>query len=368
MTKRALALLLLLLASTARAEDDAEIAKGFENIRNVYAIEQILDARHALGSKPAPLPPLNDPWGTPYRVDVAAYRVVGAGSDRAFDEASWQAGEQFAGLEGDVVFENGRMFRTNRNWLYQRVVAGGRSAQELAALQKAEVRFILFRTPEVRRATGVELTTMAIEELAARIEAHRKSGGKLSTLVSSPEPLGYDAWGTPLGLTIDGDAYRIVSAGADRVFDPASWDQPAVQDPAADIVFAGGRVTRKPDPRAFVKSVTAGPLPQPLDPARPADPRWRRIGGEVKAPVVIERVEPVYPEDYRRLRLSGIVIIECLISETGEVVDARVLKSIGPEIDMAGVDAVRKWKFRPATLNGEPIPVIFNLTINFKLE
>jgi len=35
---------------------------------------------------------------------------------------------------------------------------------------------------------------------------------------------------------------------------------------------------------------------------------------------------------------------------------------------MAAVDAVREWKFQPATHNGKPIPVLFNLTINFKLE
>ena len=44
-----------------------------------------------------------------------------------------------------------------------------------------------------------------------------------------------------------------------------------------------------------------------------------------------------------------------------------LLKSLGPAMDMAAIDAVRLWSFKPATLDGKPIPVLFNLTINFKL-
>jgi TonB family protein len=86
------------------------------------------------------------------------------------------------------------------------------------------------------------------------------------------------------------------------------------------------------------------------------------------SPVVTERVEPEYPEGYRRARISGIVILELAISETGETENFAVLKSLGPAIDVAAIDAVKKWKFAPATRDGKPIPVLFNLTINFKLK
>ena len=43
----------------------------------------------------------------------------------------------------------------------------------------------------------------------------------------------------------------------------------------------------------------------------------------------------------------------------------RLLKSRGPELDAAAMDAVKQWTFEPGRLNGNPVPVIFNLTVNF---
>ena len=92
-----------------------------------------------------------------------------------------------------------------------------------------------------------------------------------------------------------------------------------------------------------------------------------RVGGDVKAPVVISRVEPIYPEDARKARVAGIVIIEALIDRNGNVREARVLKPLPFALDQAALDSVRQWKFRPGTRNGEPVDVLFNLTINFQL-
>ena len=90
-----------------------------------------------------------------------------------------------------------------------------------------------------------------------------------------------------------------------------------------------------------------------------------RVGGDVKAPVVISRVEPLYTDKAKAARISGIVIVEAVIDRNGNVTDARVLKPLPFGLDQAAVDALRQWKFRPGTLDGEPVDVIFNLTINF---
>ena len=92
-----------------------------------------------------------------------------------------------------------------------------------------------------------------------------------------------------------------------------------------------------------------------------------RVGGDVKAPVIINKVEPIYSEEARRARISGIVIVEAMIDKNGDVRDATVLKPLPFGLDQAALDAVRQWKFRPATLNGEPVDVVFNMTVNFKL-
>jgi len=93
-----------------------------------------------------------------------------------------------------------------------------------------------------------------------------------------------------------------------------------------------------------------------------------RVGGDVKAPVVIYRVEPVYSADARANHVSGIVIVEAVIGRDGLVKNIQVLKPLPFGLDQAAVDAVRQWQFKPGTLNGEPVDVIFNLTVNFKLD
>jgi TonB family protein len=93
-----------------------------------------------------------------------------------------------------------------------------------------------------------------------------------------------------------------------------------------------------------------------------------RVGGDVKAPVAMERVEPVYTEEARKAGISGIVILEAVIGRDGLVKNASVLKPLPFGLDQAAVDAVKQWKFKPGTLDNKPVDVIFNLTILFRLD
>jgi len=99
----------------------------------------------------------------------------------------------------------------------------------------------------------------------------------------------------------------------------------------------------------------------------PPPPGVERVGGEVHAPQVVHRVEPVYPAEARMNKITGIVIVQTTIDATGKVVNVYPLQ--GPqELVAAAVDAVKQWTFEPATLKGKPVPVLFNLTVNFKLN
>jgi protein TonB len=92
------------------------------------------------------------------------------------------------------------------------------------------------------------------------------------------------------------------------------------------------------------------------------------VGRNVKAPRVIRRVEPAYPLTARTNGVKGIVIMQVLIDKTGAVRQVMVLKGLTPDLSQAAVDAVRQWQWAPATLDGKPVDVVFNLTINFKLD
>jgi TonB family protein len=89
-----------------------------------------------------------------------------------------------------------------------------------------------------------------------------------------------------------------------------------------------------------------------------------RVGGEIKPPIKIKDVRPVYPPVAREAGVSGVVIIEVRIGTDGAVEAAHVLKSI-PLLDQAALDAVKQWEFVPTLLNGAPVPIMMTVTVNF---
>jgi TonB family protein len=93
-----------------------------------------------------------------------------------------------------------------------------------------------------------------------------------------------------------------------------------------------------------------------------------RVGADVKAPVMIAKADPHYTDEARKNRVSGIVISEVLIDKAGRVVSVRVLKPLPFGLAQSAVDALKQWRFRPATLNGEPVDIVYNLTTNFRLD
>lgn len=92
-----------------------------------------------------------------------------------------------------------------------------------------------------------------------------------------------------------------------------------------------------------------------------------RIGGNVKTPTKVHDVRPIYPQEAQDARVQGVVILEAVIDGAGSVREAKVLRSI-PVLDQAALDAVQQWQFVPTLLNGNPVPVIMTVTVNFTLQ
>lgn len=93
-----------------------------------------------------------------------------------------------------------------------------------------------------------------------------------------------------------------------------------------------------------------------------------RVGGDVLRPEKISGPDPQYTEIARKARIQGVVILEAIIDKEGNVRNVKVLKPLPMGLDQAAVDAVTSWKFKPATLNGKPVDVYYNLTVNFRLQ
>ncbi len=93
-----------------------------------------------------------------------------------------------------------------------------------------------------------------------------------------------------------------------------------------------------------------------------------KLTGAIARPVLVSRVEPLYPETARRLHQGGTVILQTVIDESGRVIDVEVVKGLGFGLQQAAIDAVSKWRFQPATMNGRAVKVFFNLTVQFSLN
>jgi len=102
--------------------------------------------------------------------------------------------------------------------------------------------------------------------------------------------------------------------------------------------------------------------------AMPVDNEPIRVFGAVTRPVIIDGPQPRYTETGRRAGVQGTVIVEAIINEQGRVTDLRILKTLPMGLDQAAVDAVRSWRFKPATLAGKAVKVFYTLTVNFTLQ
>jgi TonB family protein len=113
---------------------------------------------------------------------------------------------------------------------------------------------------------------------------------------------------------------------------------------------------------AGISAPNAASLPSPeMKPEGPV-----KIGGNVKAPHLISSVMPQYPPVARSSGQQGDVVIETTINKSGNVVGMHVVS--GPaSLRNAAMDALRRWKYEPSKLDGEPVEVQMQVTIKFRL-
>lgn len=82
-------------------------------------------------------------------------------------------------------------------------------------------------------------------------------------------------------------------------------------------------------------------------------------------PVPVRTVAPDYPRELRAHNISGIVMVRCNIDAQGNVAEASIAKSSNENFDNPAMEAVKKWKFKPASENGSPVAITVTIPIKF---
>ncbi len=114
-------------------------------------------------------------------------------------------------------------------------------------------------------------------------------------------------------------------------------------------------------------SMTVLPDRQGLPPFAAGVPRPRCDPG-VTLPKVRREVKPSYTLRAMRDRVAGKVFMQVIAQTDGTVGDARVIRGLHVDLDKEAIKAVRGWQFEPATLNGEPVPVVVTIEMTFTLR
>ena len=112
----------------------------------------------------------------------------------------------------------------------------------------------------------------------------------------------------------------------------------------------------------LIGSGPAGPPPPP----KPAGPSRIRVGGNVEAASLINKVTPVYPPIAKTAHVSGTVVLHAIISKDGTIQELQYVS--GPPLLMkSAMDAVKEWRYRPTMLNGDPVEVDTTIDVVFTL-
>jgi TonB family protein len=99
----------------------------------------------------------------------------------------------------------------------------------------------------------------------------------------------------------------------------------------------------------------------------PPEPDVYAIGGPVKAPSTISKIEPQYTPEARIAKYGGTVLLSLQIAADGSTRNIKVISGGPFGLAEKAVEAVRQWKFSPATRNGQPVAVVANIEVNFRL-
>ena len=116
------------------------------------------------------------------------------------------------------------------------------------------------------------------------------------------------------------------------------------------------------------KSAVEGAEPEPLnkEEPKPEPPTIIRKSGGVLGGEAIRKPEPPYPPRAKAAGVSGAVVVEVTVEESGNVIAARAISG-HPLLMDAAVNAARGWRFNPTTVSGHLVKATRTITFNFKL-
>jgi TonB family protein len=92
-----------------------------------------------------------------------------------------------------------------------------------------------------------------------------------------------------------------------------------------------------------------------------------KVGGGISSPTLVHKVEPDYSDEARAALYQGTVVLAVTIDTDGTAQDMRVIRGLGLGLDEKALQAISQWKFKPGAKDGQPVPVMATIEVNFRL-
>ncbi len=93
-----------------------------------------------------------------------------------------------------------------------------------------------------------------------------------------------------------------------------------------------------------------------------------KVGGGISAPQAIATPDPEYTEEARNAKTQGTCVLGLIVDDQGRPRNIRVIHSLGFGLDAKAIDAVKQWRFQPATKDGQPVNVQISVEVEFRLN
>ncbi|HYA17879.1 MAG TPA: energy transducer TonB [Bryobacteraceae bacterium] len=149
---------------------------------------------------------------------------------------------------------------------------------------------------------------------------------------------------------------------------PATIDMTAEPAPAiADEPVAGATSLALLLPEQPVLPPAVAEAPPPPAPKPPAPPAQVRVSSGTQAAKLIFGPAPPYPPLARTARIQGTVKLEATIARDGSIRNLHLVSG-APLLVKAALDAAGQWRYQPTLLNGEPVEVVTEIDVNFRLN
>jgi TonB family protein len=234
------------------------------------------------------------------------------------------------------------------------------------------------RAPQGASASPVRVAEVnPTAEVALRQAKHETSGGlihKAAEISREPDPSNASQPDASRP-TADGSSAG-PSSGSRSLGSPASGEASSANPVSANLVSANpappasATKTESNEDAAPIVEISPSSAPDDLTGISSASAALPAFGGNVSQgfnpAVLVKKVEPEYPVEAQKEKISGPITLEATVAENGTVRAVNVVRGSG-QLAEAAKNAVRQWKYRAAVLNGKPVETQKQITVVFKL-